>query len=305
MMELLSNFLYAFGGYVQELWLTLAVGFFLSGVFYKAIPTDIVDRYLGQKGLKPIMISSIVGVILPVCCIGSLPIALTLKRKGASLGSVLAFLVATPATSITALIVCWKLLGAIFTATIFFAAIFIAIVLGVMVNNIKFDLPASSEKTTPSCCQHEASGTHEHSHSRKSFIQTMKEILHYGFVVLPREIGLEVIIGISIASFISVFPPVQEFIHHYLTGAIGYAFILVMGLVTYVCSTASVPMADALMHSGMSAGQALCYLLVGPITSYGTILVIKKDFGRRVLILYLANICFWALVLGLLFDILR
>ena len=107
---------------------------------------------------------------------------------------------------------------------------------------------------------------------------------------------------IAIASFITVFGPVRHLISEYLTGLFGYAVVLIIGMVTYVCSTASVPMADAFMKSGLSHGQALCYLLVGPITSYGTILVIKKDFGWRVLILYLGMICSLSLIYGLVYD---
>ena len=38
-------------------------------------------------------------------------------------------------------------------------------------------------------------------------------------------------------------------------------------------------MADAFLKSGMSYGQALTYLMAGPVTSYFTILAIKKGFG--------------------------
>ncbi len=73
--------------YCRELWLTLAIGFLISGLFFKFIPTDLVEKHLGEKGLKPIFIASIVGTLLPVCCIGSLPIALTLDRKSTRLNS--------------------------------------------------------------------------------------------------------------------------------------------------------------------------------------------------------------------------
>jgi uncharacterized membrane protein YraQ (UPF0718 family) len=50
-----------------------------------------VERHLGGKGIKPILYSALAGTILPVCCIGSLPLALSLHQKGARLGPVLAF----------------------------------------------------------------------------------------------------------------------------------------------------------------------------------------------------------------------
>jgi hypothetical protein len=298
-MDLIQGFLRANLMYWQELWLTLFIGFLLSGVFYKFIPTNIVERHLGEKGLKPILIAATVGTLLPVCCVGSLPIALTLRRKGAALGAVLAFLVATPATSISALIVCWKLLGTGFTIVIFFAIIIMALVMGIIINKMHFVVPPGAVETEEPCCQSQKNNGKS---PDSTVSQKIKEVFSYAFITLPKEIGLEIIIGVALASFITVFEPLRYLIREYLTGLTGYFFILIIGLVTYVCSTASIPMADAFLHSGMSYGQGLCYLLVGPITSYGTILVIKKDFGSRVLVVYLSVICIMSLSYGLIYD---
>jgi len=300
-MELIQNFVFANVIYWQELWLTLVIGFFISGIFFKFIPTNIVERYLGEKGLKPIFMAASVGILLPVCCVGSLPIALTLRRKGAALGAVLAFLVATPVTSVPALIVCWKLLGLEFTIIIFIAIVTMALVIGVIINRMNVSDTNVETQTDESCCSSEHQDDEQ---SNATTIQKIKEVFSYAFVTLPKEIGVEIIIGIALASFITVFEPIQHLIRDYLTGMTGYFVILIMGLITYVCSTASVPMADAFLQSGMSLGQGVCYLLVGPITSYGTILVIKKDFGSRVLLVYLGVICILSLSFGLLYDFL-
>jgi hypothetical protein len=293
------NFIHVYFQYFQEIWWTLAIGFLISGLFFKFVPSNLVERHLGKKGLKPILYSSFIGTLLPVCCIGSLPIAITLRRKGATLGAVLAFMVATPATSISALIVCWKLLGFVFTAYIFVVIILMSIIMGITINAVIGSSDRSLEHPQKSCCSSDMD------HSGKSKISTfskLKDAVYYALIVLPKEIGVEILIGIALASFITVFEPIQLFIHNYLAGYIGYAFVLIVGLLTYVCSTASVPMADAFIHSGMSYGQALCYLLVGPITSYGTILVIKKDFGSKVLGIYLIIICVLSLISGIIYD---
>ena len=76
-----------------------------------------------------------------------------------------------------------------------------------------------------------------------------------------------------------------------------------LGLATYVCCTGSVPLADAMHQSGLSTGQAMYFLLVGPITSYSSILVIKKEFGGRILAVYLAIISLFSIATGLLYDL--
>ena len=48
----------------------------------------------------------------------------------------------------------------------------------------------------------------------------------------------------------------------------------------------------------------LVLLLVGPITSYGTILVLKKEFGIKILSFYITAICVLSVVLGILYQLL-
>jgi len=296
-----SQLLETFILYIRELWLTLLVGFVLSGIFYNFLPNKLITKYFGQKSFRSIVASSIIGVILPVCCIGSLPIALTLKRKGASLGSVIAFLVATPATSITALIVCWKLLGIMFTVYIFFAVIIMAIVTGFICNGIKHESDESNNDSEGSCCNDSCDNANEQAEAAEVFPRIIGS-LKYGLITLPKEMGFEIVIGILLASVITIYEPLQNLVQEYLVGLFGYLFVLIFGLVSYVCSTASVPLADALLKSGISSGQALCYLLVGPITSYGTILVIRKKFGLNVLTIYLTIICIFSLFCGIILD---
>lgn len=301
-MEFLNRFIHAFIDYIHELWLILAVGFFLGGLLHQFIPSVIVERYLGEKGFKSIAIASVAGVVLPLCCIGTLPIALTLRRKGASLGSVLAFLVATPATSISALIVCWKLLGVNFTVFIFFAVIFIGLAMGVIGDRMKISSGDGTELPEPhGCCGNDAN--EGCTHQPRSFFAKIKGVLKYAFITMPKEIGVQILAGIAVASLVVVSAPIQLFIHTYLTGVVGYIAVLIFGLIDYTCSTASVPLADALIKSGMSHGQGLTYLILGPVTSYPTILVVKKQFGWNVVWMYIAVISVMSLSAGILYDI--
>ena len=127
---MITQFFIVFKDYLIEVLPFLAIGFFLSGLIHEFVPTGWVERHLGGKGIKPLLYSTLVGTALPICCIGSLPVAVSLHEKGARLGPVLAFLVATPATSVTALLVCYALLGIKFTAFIFFAVILMGLIIG-------------------------------------------------------------------------------------------------------------------------------------------------------------------------------
>jgi uncharacterized protein len=132
--SLIIQYLIVFKDYLIDVLPFLAIGFLLSGLIHEFVPTRWVERRLGGRGIKPILYSTLVGTVLPICCFGSLPVAVSLRQKGARLGSVLAFLVATPATSISALLVAYGLLGLKFTVFIFFAVIIMGLVMGLVGN---------------------------------------------------------------------------------------------------------------------------------------------------------------------------
>jgi uncharacterized protein len=283
--------------YVIEVGPVLILGFFISGLVHEFLPDDFVDRYLAKKNFASIFWATLVGTILPICCIGNLPVAVSFYRRGARLGPVLAFLVTTPATSITALLVTYRLLGLKFTIFIFFAAIITGLIMGVIGNMFKLENEVKEEKSCPHC---EVEGQHQHD---ETLMGKIKSVFGYAFIEMPRDMGKEIVFGLVLAALIASMAPLESLIGLYLSGAFGYVFALPFGIVMYICSTATVPLVHAFVSSGMNIGAGMVLLLVGPITSLGTLLVIRKNFGTKILWTYLAVICVTALVLGIVFSL--
>ncbi len=73
----------------------------------------------------------------------------------------------------------------------------------------------------------------------------------------------------------------------------------------YLCSTASVPLVHASVSQGMNIGAGMVLLLIGPIISWGTILVLRKEFGGKTLVLYLVVVSAMALALGYCFSLIQ
>jgi len=295
-----NQFTNTFFHYFKEIIPALAVGFFLSGVIHEFVPTDWVKRSLGQKGLKAILISTIVGTVLPICCWGSLPIALSFYKKGARLGPVFAFLVATPATSISALLVTWRLLGIKFTVFIFFAVILMGIIIGIIGNLFKIEFKKDEKDSCPECEEGKACCAHS-----KGVTAHIKSILKFAYVDMVKEIGPETLLGLLLATVVATAVPIGKWVGFHLAGFGGYAFSLVFGLLMYICSTATVPLVDALMNQGLNVGAGMILLLAGPVTSYGTVLVVRKEFGIKILVFYLTAISTISLLLGHIFYLLR
>jgi uncharacterized membrane protein YraQ (UPF0718 family) len=239
---------------------------------------------------------------MPVCCWGSLPIAVSFRQKGAKLGPILAFLVATPATSVSALAVAYSLLGIRFTLFIFCAVIVMGLAVGVIGNSLS--VPAAKVAASEACCEDGLCEPTLGSPARRKLVGRATAVLRYAFVTLPKEIGLEIAIGLLLAAAVETLLPVQRFVENYLRGWSGYLFSVIFGILTYLCSTASVPLVDSLIRQGLKAGAGMTLLLIGPVTSYGTMLVLRKEFGFKVLAAYLAFLIGSAVLLGLGYQLL-
>uniref|UniRef100_A0A7V3ZV43 Permease n=1 Tax=candidate division WOR-3 bacterium TaxID=2052148 RepID=A0A7V3ZV43_UNCW3 len=302
---MISLFLFNLKQYFIEIIPTIFLGFLLSGIIHEFIPQSLINKYLGRKDVLTLLRVSLLGIILPLCCWGSLPVAITFKKKGTPLGSVLAFLVTTPATSVSAILITYKFFGLKFTFYLCLSIILMGIIIGIIGNLLKtkeFFINENKEKCL--CCE-EGSKHLSHSYQQKNFKNKIISILTYSFIDLPKEIGLEILIGIILAAVVASFSPVGILIKRYLSGFYGYFFALIFGLLMYICATASVPLVYALIIQGLNIGAGLVLLLVGPITSYGTILLIKKEFGFSILIIYLTLISILSLFFGYLFTFLK
>jgi hypothetical protein len=278
----------------------LALGLLASGVIHEFIPDNWVDRYMGKTGIKPIFYATVVGTIAPVCCWGALPIAVSFHKKGASLGPIFAILVATPATSVNALFVTWKLLGLRFTLYIFLAVILMGLCTGLIGNFLKTRLIRKQDV----CEQKEGDDCECHScHEKRSFWERVKSALKYGFIDMPREIGLELIIGLALAAVVVTVSPIGIWIRSYLHQGYAYLFAVIFGLAMYMCSTMSVPLIDAFTTQGMNIGAGLSLLILGPVASFGTILVLRKEFGFKIMLIFLGSVCSLSLIAGYLFTL--
>lgn len=295
-----TNFLSAFVSYFWEMFPALALGLLASGMIHEFIPDNWVNRYMGKTGIKPLFYATVIGTIAPVCCWVALPIAVSFHKKGASLGPIFAILVATPATSINALFVTWKLLGLKFTVYIFFAVILMGLCMGLIGNLLKTkpirkqDIRQHKEGEgceCPSC------------HDRKSFWERVKSVLKYACIDMPKEIGLELIIGLAFAALVVTVSPIGMLIKTYLNQGYGYLFAVIFGLVMYMCSIMSVPLIHAFTTQGMNIGAGLSLLILGPIASFGTILVLRKEFGFKTLLIFLGSVCSLSLIAGYLFTL--
>ena len=286
---------------LTESWLVLGqmapyllFGFAVAGGLSVWVSPDWVERHLGGRGLWPVLKASLFGVPLPLCSCGVIPVGASLRRHGASRGAATAFLLSTPQTGVDSIFVTYSLLGPVFAVFRPLAALVTGVFGGALVTASDADREAPAAQ--PESCQ-------EACCSGKGKRHWISRALHYGFVVLARDIAKPLLIGVVIAGLISALVPEDFFMATVGTGMAAMLVMMALGIPIYVCATASVPIAAALMLKGASPGAALAFLIAGPATNAATVTTVWKVMGRRTALLYLGTVAASAVGMGLLLDL--
>jgi uncharacterized protein len=271
----------------------LLFGFLMAGVLSVLIKPETVQRHFGGRGIGPVIKAAMFGVPLPLCSCGVIPVSASLRQHGASRGATTAFLISTPQTGVDSILVTYSLLGGLVAVFRAVTALISGVVGGALV--MLFGPAEESKSPGSNGCQ-DACCAGKESHGR------IYRALHYGFVTLPRDLSKSLLVGLVIAGAISALVP-DDYFAGILGGGIGTMFIMMaVGIPMYVCATASVPIAAALIAKGVSPGAALVFLMTGPATNGATIATVWRVMGGRVAVIYLVSIGLTALASGLALD---
>jgi hypothetical protein len=129
------------------------------------------------------------------------------------------------------------------------------------------------------------------------------EGLRFGFVTMPKDLAVWLLIGLALSALIAAAIPDGWIESNIGTGLVPMLLMLLVGLPLYICATSSTPVAFTLVVAGLSPGAALVLLLAGPASNAATMAWVIKDLGGRALAIYLVVIAVFAIASGLLFDL--
>ncbi len=274
---------------IWNIWLELApwlfVGAAAAGLMHVLVPADWMRRHL--SGRMGVLKAVLIGIPLPLCSCGVIPVGLGLRKSGAGNGAAVGFLISTPQTGVDSILVSASFLGWPFAIL----KVVTALVTGLLGGTL-----ADSGETIPLevISGIEAPG-HAVSGKFREFVAQSAELI--------RSIWGWLVIGVVISAGITWMVPEQSLSSiPALTGIWALLITLVISLPLYVCATASVPIAAALVASGLPAGAALVFLMAGPATNIATLGAVYRTLGRRSMFVYLTTIVAGSLLAGLAFN---
>ena len=289
----MMDYVNAFVSMLNGMSLYLLLGFFIAGVLHAFVPSAIYSRYLAGTGMRSVATAAAFGIPLPLCSCGVLPTAVALRRSGASRAASTSFLIATPQTGVDSIAATYSMMGLPFAILRPVAALVTSLLGGLAVGHWE-------RKGALDDVQDNAS--YEFSELPKGFWNKVMETLKYGFFDMMQSIGRWLLIGLVVATLITVLLP-DDFFSTYARWPLLNMFIIVaVAVPMYVCATGSIPIAAALMLKGMSPGCALVLLMAGPAANVASMFVVNNAFGRKATIVYLLSIIGGAMGFVLLVD---
>jgi len=269
-----------FAGGIYELfnrmWWGLAIGVVFVGLLGK-IPRDLVLALLGRHGgLGGMFRATLAGVFLDLCSHGILAVGMKLYERGATVGQVMAFLLASPWNSLSLTLILFGLIGVGWTLSFIAISLVIGVITGLIFDAlvVRCRLPVNPHRE-------ELGEGAPLVQQWRDFRQDIRlswagtgEVLRDG-VAGSRVVLRWALFGLVLAALIRALVPEDAFATWFGASVAGLWLTLLAATVIEVCSEGATPIAADLMNRAAAPGNAFTFLMAGVATDYTEIMSLK------------------------------
>ncbi len=273
---------------MNKMWWGILLGILAVGML-SSIPKALVTSILGKGGTMNGILRAIAGgVLLDLCSHGILLVGMQLYKRGASLGQLMAFLIASPWNSLSLTLILWSLVGIKWTLCILLLSFVIAFISGVIFDFLVKNGVLPKNPNEPE--------THENLHFQKEFRAYIKSCdISMTKAYALTKTGLQeskmilrwIFFGIVLAAAIRASVPTDMFASIFGPSLLGLGATLLFATILEVCSEGSMPVAaDFLLQAG-AGGNMFAFLMTGVSTDYTEIMALKETTKRWKISLFL------------------
>lgn len=306
----LQNFKIIFLSIILEALPFLLIGVFISALLQAFVSDKLIQKLTPRNPIAGTLFGSLLGIVLPLCECGMIPIVRRLIRKGLPAYIGIVYIVAGP-------IINPIVFGATFAAfrtnkelaySRFYLAFLVSITLGLILYYFMKKSPlkpvnSTNEQTHNHVHNHEHHGhshTHEHNHNGSSLLKKMadtpghaaEEFFDMGkYLILGSFITALLQTIISRESFAAVAD--HELLSHFFM--MGFAYVLSL------CSTSDAFVA-ASFTSMFPPAALLSFLVFGPMLDLKNTLMMLAVFRKRFVLKFSILIAVLVLAGSILFD---
>jgi len=279
------------GGVVElmnRMWWGLVVGVFFVGIL-GTVPRDLVMALLGRRaGPGGMFRATLAGVLLDLCSHGILAVGMRLYERGASVGQVMAFLLASPWNSLSLTLILIALIGLGWTLLFIALSLVIGIVTGLLFDALvsRGTLPQNPHRDLDG----EAVPLGRQLRDYRRSLQP--SLAGAGRLLVDGVRGSKVVIrwalfGLLLAAAIRGLVPADVYGNWFGASVVGLWLTLAAATIIEVCSEGATPIAADLLNRAKAPGNAFVFLMAGVATDYTEVMSIKDTSGSWRLALFL------------------
>lgn len=300
----LHTYTHSIHEFVNNTWWGVAVGIFFLALLSR-IPREFIMSVLGhKKGAGGIARAMSAGILLDLCSHGILMVGTKLYQRGASIGQIMAFLIASPWNSISLTLIMIAMIGFKLTMVFLVLSAVVAFISGIIfdmlvdrkilpANPNSFDLPEDFQFVA------EAKRQFKTVRWTPAFF---KDMLVDGAKDSKMVIRW-LLFGIVIASLLRVFLDPASFAQYFGPTMLGMMATVFFATVLEVCSEGSSPIAADLVTRAGAPGNAFAFLMSGVSTDYTEIMVLKDTTKSWKIALFLPLVTLpQIIILGILLN---
>tara|TARA_R110000868_G_scaffold411733_1_gene708233 strand:- start:63368 stop:64411 length:1044 start_codon:yes stop_codon:yes gene_type:complete len=266
---------------MNSMWWGLALGVLFVGVVGR-IPRELIAAALGKGGtMSGLVRATSAGVLLDLCSHGILMVGAKLYARGASLGQVMAFLIASPWNSLSLTFILWALIGLKWMLLFLLLSMVIAFVSGYIFDKCVANGVLEANPNTIDLPE----GYAFKAEVFKAFKGRDKSISAFAGMIFSGIKDAKVVVkwllfGVVIAALVRNFMAEDMFAMYFGATAFGLMMTTLAATVIEVCSEGSVPIAADIFNKADAPGNSFSFLMAGVSTDYTEIMVLKETLGK-------------------------
>jgi len=280
----------------NELWLYFLLGLVISALIQEFVSTKRLLQYFGGNDIASLARATTAGLFVSVCSCGAIPIAATLRQRGASTASSLTFLLAAPWGGLLHVFLISGFIGIKNTMILLVFSLALAFIAGLILAKfenkkiIETGIPKNHKKNEKQLCVECVDVEHMRlKHENEKLDRRIIYCTPRNIWRIFKDVGKYIIIGLLIAAALKAFVP-SDLVVKYLGDNNRFLPVLIAVPISAVLEVASEGLAvlgGQIYQLGASLGVVFIIMMVGVATDFTELSMIWGKFGKRCAIAYL------------------
>lgn len=274
--------------YFLSVWKAVILGLLLGSLIQVLIPRNWIRRFLGQKDFKSTALAGIAAIPSMMCTCCAAPVAVGLRKRSASTGAAMAYWLGNPVLNPATIIFMGFVLSWKFAMIRIVAGLFLVFVSSYLANKVGRETDTMGDITELGLDDQEENET------GNFFIRWMKALGPLVLDTIPAYFIAVLILG-AVRAWL--FPAINPEWGNSILVLVGLA---ITGTLFIIPTAAEIPIVQTLMSFGLGVGPGVALMMTLPAVSIPSLIMVKRVFSLKVLIMVAGFVMFVGILAGLL-----